>query len=138
MSYANIADMQAAFGDTELIQVTDRAGDGSMDLVILQGALDDASAEADSYLPTPANTPNRALVMHVSAIARYLLYQTKATDEVYERYKHAIAWLTKAATGKVTYDLSPLSAGTTASPAISPLMLPHEAMQVPKRGRYLF
>ncbi len=129
MSYASLADMQDMFGDAELIQLTDRAGNGTLDTALVQVALDDASAEADSYLPLPPDLPNRALVRHTAAIARFLLYKDAATDEVRERYQDAIAWLRLAAAGKVVAGTS--ASGTPAAMAMAgSLSLPHEARKV--------
>jgi len=135
MAYASVADMQAFYGDRELIQVSDRTGSGNMDSIIIDKALNDASSEADSYLPAPAVSANRSLVRHVAAIARFLLHKDGASNEIRERYTDAISWLNKAAMGRVSYDDTPLATPTKATPIASSLVLPHESLQVAKTGR---
>jgi len=135
MSYASKADMLAMFGDAEIMQITDRAHAGVIDTAVLQTALDDASSEADSYLPVVPTVASRALVRHTAAIARFYLYANKATDEVRERYDDALAWLKLAARGVVDYGTLPVTAVAQAGiPQSKSLVLKHEAYQVPRVG----
>jgi len=136
VSYANKADMLAMFGEAEVTQITDRANTGVVDDAVLQTALDDATSEAVSYLPTAPETASRALVRHTAAIARFFLYANKATDEVRERYDDAISWLKLASRGVVDdYGTLPVSTTPQAGiPQSASLKLPHEQYQVPRFG----
>lgn len=99
MAYATVADLVAAFGEVEIIQLTDRAGLGTVDDAVAQEALDRASSEADSYLearyPVPLGSAPKALVATVCDIARYRLSggDSPETDPIASRYKLAVAWL---------------------------------------------
>jgi len=138
MSYAVKADMILMFGDTEIMQITNRTGIGKIDDAVLQAALDDASSEADSYLSVLPVTPSRALVRHTAAIARFYLYANKATDEVRERYEDAIAWLKLASRGTVDYGTLPVSSVPQAGiPQSQSLVLPHEKYLVPRTGGFV-
>ncbi|WP_047257999.1 gp436 family protein [Chromobacterium subtsugae] len=113
MAYAAQADMVARFGDLEIIQLTDRARTGQIDAGVLQGALDDASCEIDSYLADryllPMPQVPRILVGLCCDIARYRLSgaETIETNVVRDRYRDAVAYLQRVALGKVTLGVTP-------------------------------
>jgi len=141
MSYAVQADMISAFGEAEMIRVTDRANLGVLDATVLQQALDDATAEADSYIPIAPTTPNRALVRHTAAIARFLLHKDAASNEIRERYTDAIAWLKLASLGRVTYGTLPAvpaGSATQGIPQSQSLTLSHEQYEVPRTGGFVW
>jgi len=105
--YTTQAEMEARFGTRELLALTDRASPpaGAIDPAVVAQAITDADAEIDSYLngrykvPLPV-VPN--VVKRISAdIARYRLFDDKATEEVATRYKDALAWLKDVARGVV-------------------------------------
>jgi len=130
--------MISMFGGTEIAQITDRVNSGMVDDAVLQTALDDATSEADSYLPAAPATPSRALVRHVAAIARFYLYSAKATDEVRERYDDAIKWLSGISKYGWDYGTLPTATKTPAGvPQSASLVLPHEKFQVPRQGGHL-
>ncbi len=140
MAYVTIADMTLLFGAKELVQVSDRNNSGLKDDAVIQFALDDASSEADSYLPTVPHQASRALARHVAAIARRYLHADNATDEIRERYDNAVAWLKLASSGRVQYDLSPATpsaaSAVSGSPSVASLSLPHE-VRLPVNGAAL-
>lgn len=121
MTYATQADMQLAFGDAELIQLTDRSGAlDAIDASVLARALAAADALADNYLAVRytvplASTP-AVLVEACCDIARYELTRgpgLRATEEIEKRYTQRVAWLRDVAAGRAT-----LGAATeTAEPA---------------------
>jgi len=138
VNYASKADMLAMFGNAEITQITDRANIGVVDDATLQIALDDATSEADSYLPVAPVTPSRALVRHTAAIARFFLYANKATDEVRERYDDAIAWLKLASHGTIEYGSLPASLTAPAGiPQSQSLKLSHEKYRVQRVGGFV-
>jgi phage gp36-like protein len=123
MSYAQEADMVARYGNNELIPLTnpDVVGATAIDANILQGALDDASAEIDSYLQSryslPLTTVPLTLVRHCCSIARYLLYADAAPEEVRNRYKDAVTYLTNLSKGLVNIGADPATGpGATDGP----------------------
>ena len=104
--YATTENMIAAFGEADVVAITDRAGNGAVDEAVLEAALAAASSEADSYIgrryALPLGTVPAALTSVVCDIARYRLTGNMAmeTDPIRERYKLAIAWLEDIAAGR--------------------------------------
>ncbi len=106
MSYASQQAMIDRFSETELVQLTDRAGANTIDVAVLQRALDDADAEINGYLASrytlPLATVPQILVGYASDIARYRLYDDRASEQVTQRYSQAISFLKLLATGKIS------------------------------------
>ncbi|MEC5319306.1 phage protein Gp36 family protein [Brenneria populi subsp. brevivirga] len=106
--YAARGDMVLAFGERECVSLTDRDFTGDIDDAVLNGALDRASAEIDSYLagryPVPWPDTPRILVGRCCDIARYILCGagTQMTDEIRARYEDAIRYLERVADGRIT------------------------------------
>ncbi len=105
--YATLDDMTAAFGEDELLALTDRDNTGEMGTTLAGEALARASSEADSYLARRYAVPIAApvppvLVAAVCDIARYRLTGGPAseTDPILERYRQAVKWLERVADGK--------------------------------------
>lgn len=122
MTYALQADMQIAFGDDELIQLTDRADPpvGAIDAAVLTRALEAADGEIDSYLAARYTLPLASVptILRDCAIdiARYRLHDRGVPDLVKDAYKDRIAWLLNvskgiASLGINTDDIAPASAG---------------------------
>lgn len=111
MSYANIANMIARFGEPEVIALTDRAGVGTLDDAVLAGALAEADAEIEPYLASryslPVTNVPKILTGFACDIARYRLCGAGVTetDEVRNRYKDAVKFLESVASGKITLGL---------------------------------
>ena len=121
MIYAAIKDLVDRFGETELVQLSDRDGTGSIGAVVVNRALLDATAVADGYLgrvyqlplvgcAKPVTVPGAApevvcppvLMRMVCDLARYYLYTDLADDhEVARRYKAAQSDLAGIAAGKI-------------------------------------
>lgn len=107
MSYATPADMNAQFGEREVIALTDRDNLGYLDTVVLQGALDNASEEIDAYLVgryvVPLLVVSKLLVTYCCDIARYRLSGAQVTevDVVRNRYKDALRFLEAVRDGKI-------------------------------------
>jgi len=119
MPYCTAQDMIDRFGEPELLQLTDRAGVGVIDDQALGLAINDASAQIDGYLAgryeLPLATVPTILVSLACDLARYQLYDIRATDSVEKRRDDAIAYLKDVATGKVSLGLS--SGGVAATPS---------------------
>jgi phage gp36-like protein len=103
MGYCTQQNLIDRFGDTEIIQLADRDRDGEVDTEVVDGAIADAAAEIDGRLSAvlvlPAVAPNE-LVFRACDIARYRLYDDRATEVVRRRYEDAVAWLKDVAAGK--------------------------------------
>ncbi|MEZ5571173.1 MAG: DUF1320 domain-containing protein [Halioglobus sp.] len=82
-------------------------------------ALLDASDIADDYLRGRYTLPlaglPRALVLNVSDIARYFLYDDAVTEIVEKRYQGAVQWLGKVASGAITLDSTEASPPETST-----------------------
>lgn len=115
--YASVHDMINRYGETEMIQLSDRANTGLVDVVVVEAKLADASAEIDAYLQGRYDLPIvdvPVLLTRIAAdIARYHLYDDRATEQVTQRYKDAVRFLESVARGTVHLGL-----GATAQPAL--------------------
>lgn len=106
MSYATQSDITALFGEREVIALSDRDNLGVVDVGVLQGALDDASAEIDGYLVgryvTPLSAFSRMIVTYCCDIARYRLSGAGVAEVevVRNRYKDALRFLEGVRDGK--------------------------------------
>lgn len=131
MSYASQNDLSARFGLDELAQVSDQSGRGVLDQDVVDRALEDANAEVDGYLSARyslplalANIP--AILKRVTCdIARYRLWNDRASDEVRQRYEDARRLLEQIAAGKVRLGLpeadtpaESLAAGRESNPPV--------------------
>lgn len=107
MSYAAQADMEDRFGEAEVIDLTDRAEPpaGAVDTTVLQAALDDADGIINSYIALqyalPLTSTPRTIALVACDIARYLLWDDRASEEVLRRYEAALSWLRDVAAGSV-------------------------------------
>ncbi|GFK94426.1 hypothetical protein NNJEOMEG_02271 [Fundidesulfovibrio magnetotacticus] len=105
--YATVQDLLDAFGQDEVIALTDRARIGEVDEAVALEALARASSEADSYLAARYRVPvlvvDRVLTDAVCQIARYRLTgaEVNETDPVQERYDRAVSWLKLIARGEI-------------------------------------
>jgi phage gp36-like protein len=102
----SLDDMLAAFGEEELLAITDRENAGDINQDVLDKGLDKAISEAWSYLAgrytRPETGPLPAVLTAVICdIARYRLTGGPATETevISERYKLAISWLKQIASG---------------------------------------
>lgn len=122
MSYATQLDMIAAFGELEIIQLTDRAAPpvGSIDAGVLQHALEAADGEINSYLAARYALPLAAVPVILrdcaADIARYRLHDRGTPERVEKAYQGRVAWLRDLAAGRATLAeaselLAPASAG---------------------------
>jgi len=104
MPYATLQDLETRYGADEINQLTDRDNDGNNDPDVVDSALNSASSEMDSYLGVRYSTPIATVSDNLNRvccdIARFLLHDDAATDEVEARYNRAIKWLQAIASGK--------------------------------------
>src|ERR1019366_454403 len=113
MTYATKQDMIDRFGSDELIQLTDRANLGVINDTALNSALADADAEINTYLvgryTLPLASVSPILTRFAADIARYQLFDTRASDQVLQRYKDAIAFFKQIAAGNASLGLDVVS-----------------------------
>lgn len=114
MTYATRQDMIDRFGSDELMQLTDRANLGVIDDTTLNSSLADADAEINTYLvgryTLPLTSVSPILTRFAADIARYQLYDTRASDQVLQRYKDAIAFFKQIATGNASLGMDVVNA----------------------------
>jgi len=113
MSYATQQNMIDRYGQQELIELTDRDNLGVLDATVLANALADADAEINAYLTgrytLPLASVPPTLTKFAADIARYNLYDTRASEQVKARYDDAIRFLKLLANGTVSLGLDGLS-----------------------------
>lgn len=103
--YAQVTDMQMRFGQEELEQLAP-SDTGTVDQSKVESALNDASAEMNTYLGSvyslPLTDPNPYLKTICCDITRFRLWDDAVSEEVRKRYEDAIAWLKKVVKGDVS------------------------------------
>ena len=113
MPYATQQNMIDRFGSDELIQLTDRANLGVIDATVLAAALADADAEINAYLSSRYTLPLASVPPTVTKfaadIARYQLYDVRASEMVKARYDDAIKFFKLLASGTVSVGLDLVS-----------------------------
>ena len=107
-SYCTVDEIRAFMVEDELIQVTDDAGIGEVNVAIVMLALTSAATEIDGYLsaryalPLPdsqvglLNTLNRDMAIH-----HLYLRKIGSPDHVKDQYERAVKLLSKIAEGKM-------------------------------------
>lgn len=123
MSYCTQQDLIDRFGETELIQLTDRpdpdtgAVTGAIVGAVLDQAISDADAEINGWLAgryqLPLATTPEVLRRIGCDIARYNLYGNSVPDPVRRRYEDAVKFLVQVGKGAVSLGIDPAGqAGT--------------------------
>lgn len=111
MAYALTADLVARYGEEELIQLTDRLGDGVMDAAVIDQALADAGAVIDGYLAgrytLPLSPVPHILVGYACDLARERLYKDAAPEVVVKRADDARRFLALAGQGRISLGPQP-------------------------------
>lgn len=113
MTYATQQDLLDRYGEQELIELTDRANLGVIDAAVLAQSLADADAEINAYLTgrytLPLASVPPVLTRFAADIARYNLYDTRASEQVKARYDDAVKFFKALANGQVSLGLDPVS-----------------------------
>lgn len=113
MPYATLQDLVDRFGERELVDLTDRAGGGTIDVTVVQRALDDGAEMIEGYLAKRYTLPLSAPVARLTAvacdIARYQLYTVAPSEVVTARYRDAERWLRDVADGRVVLEAAGLA-----------------------------
>lgn len=116
MSYATVQNLVDRFGEVEIARLTTAEGQpvDAIDAAAAQLALDDATAEIESYLRKRYATPVAApvpqeLVRACALIARYNLSfgeQKQPSEQTTRQREQIVAWLRDISAGKVLLDLA--------------------------------
>ncbi|WP_018169093.1 gp436 family protein [Thioalkalivibrio sp. ALMg9] len=124
MSYATQADLIDRFGEGEILDLADRDGDGTPDTDVVEGALSDAASLIDSYvgrrMRLPLDPVPEVLTRVACDLARYYLYEHRATDEVTRRHEAAMRYLRDIAEGKASLGADAPAKTTSGSPMVRP------------------
>lgn len=116
MPYATAQDLIERYGEAELIQLTDDSGSGVIDLDVLDRALADADAEINGYLSgryaLPLGTTPPLVRRLACEIARYMLYDDAAPEQVQRRYDAALKTLHGIGAGRIQLGLDEDGAAT--------------------------
>jgi phage gp36-like protein len=105
--YIDVRFMEQLFGHREMVELTDRDGTPTGEIIpaVVARHIESAESIANSYLnrvyKLPLPSVPRALQLHVADIARYYLYDEQPTQIVIDRYLQAIDWLKDVANGLV-------------------------------------
>ena len=105
MSYCTAQDLIDRYGEEELIQLTDRMGEGTYDAEVVAQAIADANADIDAHLstryPAPLSPTPSILVRIGCDLARYYLWKDKASEAVRMRFEDARRALERIALGNI-------------------------------------
>jgi len=119
VTYAVQQDLVDRFGQKEILELTDRTNTGNIDATVVGRALADADARINGYLQVryvlPLASAPAVLVGIASDIARYYLFDDKATDQVTQRYKDAIKFLQDVASGAASIGVDAANQAAAAS-----------------------
>jgi len=118
MTYGTQQDLIDRFGETELIQLTDKVNRPAttIDTTMVSKCLSDAEDLIDSYVgklyALPIASPPDILTRVTCEIARYYLHgrRTEKDDPVTRDYLGAIAWLKDVAKGLVQLEADGIAA----------------------------
>lgn len=117
MAYATAEEMEERVGTEDFSVIADRDGDGLVEEEAVTGALDDASAEIDSYLaaryPLPLTETPATVKRACIDMAMYHLSGNRTTEEVEKRYNRAVAWLRDVSKGVATLGDTPVEAASS-------------------------
>lgn len=119
MPYCSYADLKKAFGEAELIQLTDRQNAGVVDDAVLDAGIDAADAEINQRLrakgwTVPLATSSTDLTRIAANITRFLLHTDVAPEPVKAAFEREIKKLDNYVKGLVDLDL-----GSPATAAVS-------------------
>jgi len=122
MAYATLADLIARFGETELIELSDRLGAGQIDPTVIDQALSDAAGVIDGHLAgryaLPLAPVPSILLGYACDLARERLWKDAASELIVKRGDDARKFLVMVAAGKVTLGIQPDPAAAPGGDAV--------------------
>jgi phage gp36-like protein len=118
MTYCTKQDLINAFGEQEMIDLTDRSGSAVMDDAVLDGAIAKADAEVNMWIAGNYTLPLTSvppLLMHIACdVVRYVLSPDILPEHhAAIRYKDAVGKLKEIAKGRADPGLLPDGTPTT-------------------------
>jgi phage gp36-like protein len=118
MAYATIGDMIDAFGESEMVDLTDTTATNLLDQVPISKSLAATVAEIDASLrgryELPLPQPVDPLLVRISCdLARELLYANRPTKVVTDNASRARTQLRAIASGQLRLDAARPAAGET-------------------------
>jgi|GEM_PF-297897 len=124
MPYCTQADLVAAFGDDELVQITDRTGAGVISQIILNAAITKADLDIDRRLrakgwTVPLAVSSNDLRELSKDITRFYCYQVP-TEVVTDAYNRAIKTLDDYVKGTIDLGLGNPASGNISQTEIAP------------------
>lgn len=111
MPYASLQDLIDRFGHDEVVVAADRDGDGEPDTAVVDTALEDATAEVDSYLAVVYQLPLAQVPRVVQRLTADIAFHRLspeadvATEHRRTRYDEAVSLLKKISTRDVALGL---------------------------------
>ena len=103
MAYLTAGELEQRVGTDDFSAVADQDGDGIVESNAVSDAINDASAEIDSYLAVRYAMPLSGIPITVKRacvdISMYRLAGNKTTEEAEKRYLRAVAWLRDVSKG---------------------------------------
>lgn len=124
MAYATLQDLIVRFGEDQVLLAADRDDDGTVDQDVVDVALDDATAEIDTYLAEvytlPLATVPTVLTRLCADVAMHRLSPEAdvATEGRRTRYEQAVSILKKLASRQISLGL-PATPSTRIKPSIT-------------------
>lgn len=119
MTYAVISDLETRFGSAEILQLSDRDGNGSADTGVVEAALNDAEAEVNGWIGRAVTLPldpvPDTVKRIVCTVARYNLWQRNLPEDhpVYLAYRDAVKEMDAIGSGKIILPIAGGSAEAT-------------------------
>jgi phage gp36-like protein len=112
--YCSKTDILTRFEESEIISLTDSLGFGVIDDAVLQQAIDDATAEIDSYLigrySLPFTNAPADLVRKACDLTRFNLYVNRGLSDkdsqVERNYERIIRFLEQVSKGTISLQVS--------------------------------
>lgn len=105
MPYASLADLIAAAGEDEILQVADRDNDGVPDAVVIAEALERADSTINASIAVAYTLPivpaPAILGTWAVSLARYFLHRDGPPEHVVRDHKYTLQALKEAAEGKL-------------------------------------
>lgn len=123
MSYCSLQDLIDRYGETELIQLTDKTGSGVVDQAAVDRVIADVDGEIDAYLAKrmtlPMATVPPVLVRFSCVMVRYYLYTDVVPELQEKQYQAAVNFLKAIANGTASLGVDDVGDAQPENPAPS-------------------
>lgn len=119
MPYCTLATLVERFGNEEMLDLAADETGLAIDEAIVTTAIEDAAGEIDGRIAAggysvPLESVPRIITAYCADIARYRLYDDRATEQVSKRYDDAIKFLRAVAKGEVRLGIGASASEDTA------------------------